>query len=192
MYRDEGGIKSFMLDDDNCDCYTTLSMGKVALTGSHGKPTNVRKLTLTLDVPDPGHVRHRLQPIVRPMYHKWRRSAQRQRLQQPRLGSRPHPVLSYNASNHHNVLAVQHVAAGHPNHGLLRLKPMLIARRLRCSHCYAWKLLPHGRVPITVVQSSMSRLLDLDEHRNSWWLLRSILHGGLLPECVICCIHPSS
>merc|ERR1711937_533804 len=27
MYRDEGGIKSFMLDDDMCDCKSSLSMG---------------------------------------------------------------------------------------------------------------------------------------------------------------------
>jgi hypothetical protein len=27
MYRDEGGIRSFLLDDDGCDCQSTLSMG---------------------------------------------------------------------------------------------------------------------------------------------------------------------
>ena len=27
MYRDEAGIRSFLLDDDNCDCWSTLSMG---------------------------------------------------------------------------------------------------------------------------------------------------------------------
>jgi hypothetical protein len=27
MYRDQQGVKSFLLDDDNCDCLSTLSMG---------------------------------------------------------------------------------------------------------------------------------------------------------------------
>ena len=27
MYRVQNGVRSFQLDDDNCDCYTTLSMG---------------------------------------------------------------------------------------------------------------------------------------------------------------------
>ena len=27
MYRTEHGVKSFILDDDNCDCYTTLNAG---------------------------------------------------------------------------------------------------------------------------------------------------------------------
>ena len=27
QYREQNGIKSVMLDDDNCDCHTTLSMG---------------------------------------------------------------------------------------------------------------------------------------------------------------------
>ena len=27
MYRVQNGVRSLLLDDDNCDCYTTLSMG---------------------------------------------------------------------------------------------------------------------------------------------------------------------
>ncbi len=27
MYRVQYGVKSVLMDDDNCDCYTTLSMG---------------------------------------------------------------------------------------------------------------------------------------------------------------------
>ena len=27
MYRSQNGVKSVLLDDDNCDCYSTLSMG---------------------------------------------------------------------------------------------------------------------------------------------------------------------
>ena len=27
MYRTQNGVKSLLLDDDNCDCLTTLSMG---------------------------------------------------------------------------------------------------------------------------------------------------------------------
>lgn len=27
MYRTQYGVRSVLLDDDNCDCYTTLSMG---------------------------------------------------------------------------------------------------------------------------------------------------------------------
>ena len=27
MYRDQGGIRSFLLDDDGCDCVSSLSMG---------------------------------------------------------------------------------------------------------------------------------------------------------------------
>ena len=27
MYRSENGVASFMLDDDNCDCFSTLNAG---------------------------------------------------------------------------------------------------------------------------------------------------------------------
>lgn len=27
MYRAQNGVRSLLLDDDNCDCYSTLSMG---------------------------------------------------------------------------------------------------------------------------------------------------------------------
>lgn len=27
MYRVQNGVRSLLLDDDNCDCYSTLSMG---------------------------------------------------------------------------------------------------------------------------------------------------------------------
>ena len=33
MYREEEGVKSLLLDDDNCDCYSSLSLGH-ALCGS--------------------------------------------------------------------------------------------------------------------------------------------------------------
>ncbi|XP_013391129.1 uncharacterized protein LOC106159394 [Lingula anatina] len=33
MYRDQNGIKSLMLDDDQCDCYTTLQMGHSLCSG---------------------------------------------------------------------------------------------------------------------------------------------------------------
>ena len=42
MYRDQNGVKSFLLDDDNCDCLSTLSMGHgMCLAGhstSYSKP----------------------------------------------------------------------------------------------------------------------------------------------------------
>lgn len=33
MYREEEGVKSVLLDDDNCDCYSSLSLGH-ALCGT--------------------------------------------------------------------------------------------------------------------------------------------------------------
>lgn len=42
MYRDQNGVKSFLLDDDNCDCLSTLSMGHgmcgAGHSTSHSKP----------------------------------------------------------------------------------------------------------------------------------------------------------
>ena len=38
MYRDQNGVKSFLLDDDNCDCQSTLSMGHgMCLAGHNSK-----------------------------------------------------------------------------------------------------------------------------------------------------------
>ena len=35
MYRDQNGVKSFLLDDDNCDCLSTLSMGHGMCLAGH-------------------------------------------------------------------------------------------------------------------------------------------------------------
>ncbi len=35
MYREQNGVRSVMLDDDNCDCYTTLSLGHGMCAQSH-------------------------------------------------------------------------------------------------------------------------------------------------------------
>ncbi|XP_078372979.1 uncharacterized protein LOC144656606 [Oculina patagonica] len=35
MYREQNGVRSVMLDDDNCDCYTTLSLGHGMCTQTH-------------------------------------------------------------------------------------------------------------------------------------------------------------
>ena len=35
MYRDQYGVKSLMLDDDTCDCLSTLSMGSGMCEGGH-------------------------------------------------------------------------------------------------------------------------------------------------------------
>ena len=35
MYRDQNGVKSFLLDDDNCDCLSTLSMGHGMCVAGH-------------------------------------------------------------------------------------------------------------------------------------------------------------
>ena len=35
MYRDQFGVKSVILDDDNCDCLSTLSMGSGMCSGGH-------------------------------------------------------------------------------------------------------------------------------------------------------------
>ena len=34
MYRAQNGVRSLLLDDDNCDCYSTLSMGHGMCTSS--------------------------------------------------------------------------------------------------------------------------------------------------------------
>ena len=35
MYREQFGVKSVLLDDDNCDCYSTLSMGSGMCLAAH-------------------------------------------------------------------------------------------------------------------------------------------------------------
>lgn len=35
MYREEEGVKSVLLDDDNCDCYSSLSLGHALCLSSH-------------------------------------------------------------------------------------------------------------------------------------------------------------
>ena len=35
MYREEEGVKSVMLDDDNCDCYSSLSLGHALCSSGH-------------------------------------------------------------------------------------------------------------------------------------------------------------
>ena len=62
MYRIQNGVRSLLLDDDNCDCYTTLSMGHgMCLTGfstSYG-PSGRFGVDLLYDTycqtPDPKH-----------------------------------------------------------------------------------------------------------------------------------------
>lgn len=36
MYREEGGVKSVLLDDDNCDCYSSLSLGHALCSPVYG------------------------------------------------------------------------------------------------------------------------------------------------------------
>ena len=35
MYREEEGVKSVLLDDDNCDCYSSLSLGHAMCLTEH-------------------------------------------------------------------------------------------------------------------------------------------------------------
>ena len=35
MYRTQNGVKSLLLDDDNCDCLSTLSMGHGMCGATH-------------------------------------------------------------------------------------------------------------------------------------------------------------
>ena len=35
MYREQNGVRSVMMDDDNCDCHTTLSLGHGMCGGAH-------------------------------------------------------------------------------------------------------------------------------------------------------------
>jgi len=35
MYREEEGVKSALLDDDNCDCYPSLSLGHALCSSGH-------------------------------------------------------------------------------------------------------------------------------------------------------------
>ena len=35
MYRDQYGVRSVLLDDDNCDCYSSLSMGHGMCNANH-------------------------------------------------------------------------------------------------------------------------------------------------------------
>ena len=35
MYREEEGVKSVLLDDDNCDCYSSLSVGHALCLSGH-------------------------------------------------------------------------------------------------------------------------------------------------------------
>jgi len=54
MYREQFGVKSVLLDDDNCDCYSTLSMGSGMCGAAHntkwGGPAGVFGVD-TLDDP---------------------------------------------------------------------------------------------------------------------------------------------
>lgn len=52
MYRVEHGVRSFMLDDDHCDCWTTLQMGHSMCNGGQ---SNGRDNILGVDnLYDPG------------------------------------------------------------------------------------------------------------------------------------------
>ena len=62
MYRDQNGVKSFLLDDDNCDCLSTLSMGHGMCGSGHSTqygPANVFGVDELYDPgcqgPKPGH-----------------------------------------------------------------------------------------------------------------------------------------
>lgn len=35
MYREQNGVKSILMDDDNCDCYTTLNIGHGMCNAGH-------------------------------------------------------------------------------------------------------------------------------------------------------------
>lgn len=62
MYRVQNRVRSFLLDDDNCDCYSTLSMGHgmcgTGFSTSHG-PSGRFGVDLLYDTycqtPDPKH-----------------------------------------------------------------------------------------------------------------------------------------
>ena len=37
MYRDQNGVRSILLDDDNCDCFSSLSMGHGMCNDGHSR-----------------------------------------------------------------------------------------------------------------------------------------------------------
>ncbi|CAE7318762.1 unnamed protein product [Symbiodinium pilosum] len=49
MYRDQDGIRSFMLDDDGCDCHSTLSMGHAMCGGGCSQSYGNCKITGGVD-----------------------------------------------------------------------------------------------------------------------------------------------
>ncbi len=62
MYRAQNGVKSVLVDDDNCDCFSTLSMGHGMCRDDFSKtygPTNRFGVDLLYDsrcqTPDPQH-----------------------------------------------------------------------------------------------------------------------------------------
>ena len=57
MYRTENGVASIMLDDDNCDWYTTLSIGH-GMCGSSSGHSGIYGVDLLFDEkgsPSPGY-----------------------------------------------------------------------------------------------------------------------------------------
>ena len=54
MYRDQNGVKSFLLDDDNCDCLSTLSMGHGMCLASHSTTYSAANVFGVDKLYDPG------------------------------------------------------------------------------------------------------------------------------------------
>ena len=54
MYRDQNGVRSILLDDDNCDCISSLSMGHGMCGGGHSQSYSPANLFGVDTLYDPG------------------------------------------------------------------------------------------------------------------------------------------